>query len=96
MTAKEQKSFAQQLMYCYSTNRSAPKPVRLVYTGVTEGSLTRERLRTRARSPAPLWARVDAAKPVQNTRRVSSFASFAMCAVGFLPQDRRSGSAAEP
>mmetsp|Transcript_37155 Transcript_37155/g.87093 ORF Transcript_37155/g.87093 Transcript_37155/m.87093 type:complete len:364 (-) Transcript_37155:124-1215(-) len=44
LSDKEVKGLVQQVLYCYGANRKAARPVRLVLSGVVEGSVTRERL----------------------------------------------------
>ncbi|CAE7393772.1 trmt10a [Symbiodinium sp. CCMP2592] len=40
MQPKELKSLIQQVLYCYGANRRAEKPVRLVFSGIAQGSKT--------------------------------------------------------
>eukprot|EP00405_Crypthecodinium_cohnii_P008281 CAMPEP_0206424584 /NCGR_PEP_ID=MMETSP0324_2-20121206/3313_1 /ASSEMBLY_ACC=CAM_ASM_000836 /TAXON_ID=2866 /ORGANISM="Crypthecodinium cohnii, Strain Seligo" /LENGTH=406 /DNA_ID=CAMNT_0053889263 /DNA_START=85 /DNA_END=1303 /DNA_ORIENTATION=+ len=44
MSEKELKSLVHQVMYCYGHNRSAPKPVNLVLSGLAEGTQTYQKL----------------------------------------------------
>lgn len=48
MHRSEVKSLVQQLLYCYGANRKAEKPVRLVLSGVRQGSETRAGLAKQA------------------------------------------------
>jgi len=45
MSEKELKSLVQQLLFCYSANRGAAHPVRLVFSGVAADSFTGQKLR---------------------------------------------------